>query len=285
MVHRLVALNFLNNDNNNKIVDHIDGNKINNCLDNLRWVTPSENVKNGHINNQNYKNKYKSVYKMDKDNNILEKYESVKNAMIENNYTYDGGIIKCCKGKQKVFNGFKWKYVNENNDKNIINKDEYFVDIDKIYDDEYNNKYSISNYGKIRNNNINLIYKLSNSSGYYKIQLIDINGKKKDYLIHRLVAYFFISKENKEKFVNHKDENKNNNYVNNLEWLNTKGENIIYSSGKKIVQIEPKTNKIINTFNTIKEAEKTLNLSVGNISKCINGKRKSFKKYIWKTLN
>ena len=75
--------------------------------------------------------------------------------------------------------------------------------------------------------------KLTNSTGYSKISLWNIDKKCKDYKVHRLVAYFFINKFNKEKIINHLDENKLNNYYKNLEILNNCKENSQYSCGKK----------------------------------------------------
>lgn len=46
--HRLLALHFIPNKENKREVNHKDGNRLNNCLTNLEWVTPSENVKHAH---------------------------------------------------------------------------------------------------------------------------------------------------------------------------------------------------------------------------------------------
>ena len=111
---------------------------------------------------------------------------------------------------------------------------------------EYQGLYQISNLGRIKNVKRNRIKKQTiNKDGYY-ITKLSKNNKKKTYLIHRLVAEAFLNynnfnftKEeyNKEFFktdlvVNHKDENKLNNNVDNLEWC-TNLYNIKYSYKSK----------------------------------------------------
>jgi hypothetical protein len=81
-------------------------------------------------------------------------------------------------------------------------------------------KYEVSNYGKIRstkNEKVKLLKVCVNNWGY---ELVCLSDGKKRYTsyIHRLVAEVFIPTTNKALVVNHKDKNKKNNIVNNLEW-------------------------------------------------------------------
>ena len=81
---------------------------------------------------------------------------------------------------------------------------------------DYEGLYWVSNLGHIKNRH-NRILKLEIRQDYYSVDLCK-NGKRKKIRIHRLVAETFIPNPKKLSQVNHKDENKLNNAVSNLEW-------------------------------------------------------------------
>jgi hypothetical protein len=70
-VHRLVAIAFISNPDNKKQVDHIDGNKRNNCINNLRWVTASENCLGYGLAERN-KHRQKHIIAKHRDGRVLE---------------------------------------------------------------------------------------------------------------------------------------------------------------------------------------------------------------------
>ena len=92
----------------------------------------------------------------------------------------------------------------------------------------YENKYLVSNLGNVKSlnyrGNTNTEHKLTfdTSSGYARVTLFDKNGCRKKFSVHFLVAITFISNPNKLPCINHKDENKLNNEVSNLEWCTHK---------------------------------------------------------------
>lgn len=97
----------------------------------------------------------------------------------------------------------------------------------------YEGLYEVSNLGNLRTlhwkggDTIKPMTKIKRKDGYLVINLSK-DGKKKSKLIHRIVAEAFIPKEQGKDFVNHKDENRTNNRVDNLEWCN-KSYNQLYS--------------------------------------------------------
>jgi hypothetical protein len=76
-LHRIVALMFIENPENKPFVNHIDGNKINNCSDNLEWVTKSENTLHAHKNGL-IKKTSRKIHQFDKQGNFIAEYESIK---------------------------------------------------------------------------------------------------------------------------------------------------------------------------------------------------------------
>lgn len=220
--HRLVAEAFLKNPNNLPIVNHKDGNKLNNNVDNLEWVTYSENSQHA-IDSGLRKNTYEVI-------------------------KFDGNL-----------DGEIWK--------NIFNS----------------SKYKISNFGRVLNTKTNRILKGKQSGGYVRYELT-YDGVHKTYLGHRLVYYAFHSDFdifNISRIINHKDGNKQNNNINNLEEC-TKSENMLHSyyitkTNKKtrpILQYDLNMN-LIAEYESANKAARELNIRQGLITSACQRKGSS----------
>ena len=92
-------------------------------------------------------------------------------------------------------------------------------------------------------------------NGYLSVNLYK-EGIRKKILVHRLVAMTFIDNPNNLPQVNHKDCNKQNNYIQNLEWVSPK-QNIEYSEATKIKCLDLETNKE-TIYPSIREAARQL---------------------------
>ena len=174
----------------------------------------------------------------------------------------------------------------------------------------YENEYQINQFGEIRTLKDSpklkkydvLKPQISKRNGYV-YQMLYKNGKEKLLRVHRLVAMAFLPNPNNLPQVNHKDGNKQNNSVDNLEWCE-QSDNMkhAYKNGlqipsenqrkaiintnklkqKKVCQI--KDGEIINTFSGISEASRQTKISISCISRCCNLKRKSTNGYEWRFL-
>lgn len=138
-------------------------------------------------------------------------------------------------------------------------------------------EYEISTYGRVRKiKTQKCLYIKHHSRGYLQV-VIQSNDKKHYLYIHRLVAQAFIPNPQSLPFVNHKDEDKQNNHVDNLEWC-TCEYNTNYGTApkrnglahhKKVRQYT-KSGQFIKEWDCYQEAEKALNLPSGLISKYVN---------------
>lgn len=158
--------------------------------------------------------------------------------------------------------------------------------------------YQVSNYGRVKSlyfrngqaliSNKEKILKPLNNRGYLRVRLCEFKVRNL-YSIHRLVAEAFIPNPKNKPCVNHKDGDKTNNCVENLEWC-TYSENEQHSHkvlgkqpiNKKVVYQYDLNNKIINKFNSLAEAGRSLNKSYNLISNCCNERIKTAYGYIWK---
>lgn len=98
------------------------------------------------------------------------------------------------------------------------------------------------------------------------------NNKCKKMLIHRLVANSFIPNPNKLPNINHKDENKSNNMIDNLEWCDAKY-NCNYGTRNQRLYHSVICVELGKIFNSIKEASKELEIQQAHISGCCNKRR------------
>ena len=107
-VHRIVAKTFIPNPEEKEDVNHIDGNKLNNNVNNLEWTTTQENIiKRYEIGIDG--NNYKRVSQFDKDGNLVGSFPSSYEAerITGISRTHIGG---CCRGERLTAGGYVWKF-------------------------------------------------------------------------------------------------------------------------------------------------------------------------------
>ncbi len=268
LVHRLVYDTFNNITDLTKVIDHIDRNKLNNHIENLREVTQTENYYNKEFT-PICTNKIKQ-YSLNGE--LIKIWNGLKEIKEKLNFSASY-ISSCCLGKKKSYNGFIWR-----NESTVNNINDFF-EIKSYNNLKYSN-YKINYKGQIINK-YNTLLNYSYKNGYYSLELISDCAKKKFILVHRLVASTFINNPNNYNIVNHIDENKLNNNIENLEWCTSK-HNAIHSFGKKINQINIKTNEIIKTFDCIQDAYRELGKIYNpNIRWACTGKRNMAHGYKW----
>lgn len=123
---------------------------------------------------------------------------------------------------------------------------------------------------------------------YFRVYLYK-QGKPTPYQVHRLVAEAYIPNPNNLPVVNHKDENKFNNCVNNLEWCtylynNTYGTALIRNAEKHFKKIY--CEELNRTYKSLTEASKDLHISKSHLCEVLKGTRKSVGGYSsWRYIN
>ena len=159
----------------------------------------------------------------------------------------------------------------------------------------YEGLYQVSNLGNVLRLPYKRPLKPSVRCGYYRIALSK-NNNSKWYSLHRLVAKAFIPNPDNLPEINHKDGNKSNNCVDNLEWCSRK-ENMHHArrmglwivtermknglDQSKVTYQYDKNGNFIKCFNSAAEASRKLGINSGNLHSCCIGIRKTAGGYIW----
>lgn len=146
---------------------------------------------------------------------------------------------------------------------------DYFID-------EYGNVYSLKTHKYLSQE--------KGKDGYYYVQLCE-NGKRKRVSVHRLVAETFIDNPCNFPMVNHKDENRENNKVNNLEWCTEKYNTNYGNARVKQAKAVSKAVVCIETgvvFCSQKEAGQITKVAHQHICDCCKGKKQTCGGYHWR---
>lgn len=108
LVHRLVAMAYLPNPHKYPVVNHLDGNKFNNTVENLEWCTQRRNTQHAHDTGLNTRKKITIQLSAEGDEEI-ERFESLKAAFIATGIS-TSIIRSVATGKQKLGGGYGWRY-------------------------------------------------------------------------------------------------------------------------------------------------------------------------------
>lgn len=161
---------------------------------------------------------------------------------------------------------------------------------------DFNPNYEISDEGIVRRISNKNVLKGCISSGYRSVKLTFENSRQQRFYIHSLVAMFFIPNNDKHKtFVNHKDGNKLNNNVSNLEWVSPRENNLHYyqmvkqekkerKNGGKAIPISQYSldGKKIADYISMNKAKEATGISIVQIARCVHGEIQSANDYIFK---
>ena len=293
-LHRVVAETFIPNLEKKKTVNHKNHDKLDNRVDNLEWATTTEQNRHKRKTPREKQRLISSrkVWRIDKiTNQKLQLYETMRDAakwIFDQNLTsvkeFNLGqniktkICAVCRKKRgcKTAYGYKWAYDDSSDD---IYQNEIWKPIPKHLVKNVEG-YHISSYGRVRNRTERISNGHNKPNDYKWISI-----GKYQYQLHRLVAQTFLPNYFGKPVVNHKDLNKSNTSLYNLEWVSL-SENTRHYHKKNIAIFKKDTTNVIKIVETQIEAmeyiKKEFNVNVSsNISHVLNKKRKSTQGFVF----
>ena len=231
-MHRLVAAAFLGPppDDSTWQVNHVDGNGRNNHVGNLRYVTPAENVRQSYITSPDRAagHKAKAVHWRKEGETVWNTCSSQTEAASLLGVSR-ASVSRCCRGviRWTAANGARYEFKSAESKELPCQGDEVWkaarwpgqaLDIPRV---------AVSSHGRVffdSSKRSRVTYGSCTRAGYYSVQC-----QGKALLVHRLVAATFLGQpELPNMQVNHKDRDRGNNHVDNLEYV-TPSQNVLHA--------------------------------------------------------
>ncbi len=243
-------------------VDHIDMDRSNNKLTNLRWLTRSENIKASYEKNKDRKSHAVAQSKPIRCVETGIVYASTKLAA-KSLGTHAHSITAVLTGRRSHTGGYKFEY-------------EPVPDLDgEIWRKHPRLDMDLSTMGRYRSKRINPSYGSLTKSGYRFVGV-----KKKRRRLHRLIAETFLDNTERKEQVDHIDMDRSNNKLSNLRWV-TQSENVRASyannkNRKSHAVARSKSIKCVETgivYASIALAQKSLGIHATSITAVLTGRR------------
>ncbi|HEV2917060.1 MAG TPA: HNH endonuclease [Candidatus Babeliales bacterium] len=280
IVHILVAKLFIPNPENKPTVDHIDRDRSNNKLNNLRWATYHEQNMNRSGVGNSRKGREVDQYTLEGD--YVATWKSIKSIAeaFERNPT---NLKHTLSGKRNSWHGYQWCY----NDGDLPNE------IWKQVPLEINNIYA-STYGRVKKVGLNERFLYGMVEADYLRIGIRIKGKIIKFYAHHLICRAFHGLPTDDRiFVNHKNGIKLDNCPYNLEWV-TSSENAQHARDNNLIKLPSHTKPIsqhtmsgifLKQYQSIAQAGRENKISNRRISNAIKNNNGVYVGFIWKLGN
>lgn len=301
VVHRLIALSFLQNPNNLRTVDHINRDRQDNHVSNLRWASHSDqNANQNERNRENIVDRISVEQLHPQTREVVQQHESMTAAALAVNGTKSSISAACRSGK--LIYGYYWQKTSQvqiteleaapapprnrgavfNEVFNELTLEETTPDITEVPEEwrpivtktgETINTHMISNRGFIRSNDRpDIVRQGARDRDAFRCEIRQ-NGKKRTFGVHDLVAstYIRVPEDPKKEDVWHKNRDRSDNRVENLEWI-TKKEfklRLTYNNAKsiRVTYSDSRT----EVYNSIGRAAEATNINASTISHIVNG--------------